>query len=367
MDTRNSASSMPAQPVFMRENVLTCPECPPEDGYEIIDDYSSGDWICTGCGLVLDRVIDDRSEWRTFANEDGSDGPDRSRTGDHAGEELVTFIGGNTKTSSLARAEKRGREANQSSMAIQRANARIDEFCQLHGLSTAVRDLACTMYKMTQEAHIFHGQVKQEAMLGPLIFMACQTLRQPRGFNEICRMTGQSKRSMNLELDRINSFLMKKEPRKTKKAKKAKKLSSASTSAKVEEGPSPLPDVTTDGPRPDTKAGRVKEPVARFVAGMNFKNPFVVETTAMRMAEKAEAINTPFDGRAPSSLAAAYICVASWLVGEPRKVKEVVQGCRIGEGTLKAILKSMVQMQDQLVDPSWKAVDVSLLKDFTTC
>ncbi|KAK7967039.1 uncharacterized protein PG986_001316 [Apiospora aurea] len=376
MDTHNPASSVPAQFSFMGENVLKCPECPPEAGDEIVDDFRTGDWICTGCGMVLDRVVDDGAEWRTFANEDGTDGPDRSRVGGHGGDEFATFIGGNPKTSSLARAEKRGREANKNSMAVQRGNARIDEFCEQHGLSTAIKDQAYHIYKLAQTEHQFRGRVKQEAMLGPIIFIACRTLKQPRTFNEVQAMTQQSKKVMYATVNKLVALLRKKEPQKAEKGSSTSASTSTSTStsastsasAAVEkEGPSPIPDTTTGGPRPDTKVGRIKEPLARFVASMNFRNAFVVETIAIRMAEKAEIISTPFDGRTPTLLAAAYICFASWLVGEPRTMKDIALGCKVGLGTLKTILKSFVQMQDQLVDKSWKAVDVSRVKDLMAC
>lgn len=60
----------------------------------IIEDYSNGDVVCATCGLVLGpRIIDTRSEWRTFANDDGG-GDDPSRVGaflllDAAGMSLV--------------------------------------------------------------------------------------------------------------------------------------------------------------------------------------------------------------------------------------------------------------------------------------
>lgn len=50
---------------------LTCPDCrvsPPH----IVEEFASGDLVCGDCGLVLgDRIIDTRSEWRTFANDEG--------------------------------------------------------------------------------------------------------------------------------------------------------------------------------------------------------------------------------------------------------------------------------------------------------
>jgi transcription initiation factor TFIIB len=50
---------------------LICPDCriePPS----IVEEFASGDLVCGDCGLVLgDRIIDTRSEWRTFANDEG--------------------------------------------------------------------------------------------------------------------------------------------------------------------------------------------------------------------------------------------------------------------------------------------------------
>ena len=55
----------------------------------IIEDFVAGDLICGNCGLVLgNRVIDTRSEWRTFANSDDSSG-DPSRVGAVADELLI--------------------------------------------------------------------------------------------------------------------------------------------------------------------------------------------------------------------------------------------------------------------------------------
>src|SRR5581483_341501 len=52
---------------------LICPDCktqPPN----IVEEFANGDLVCGDCGLVLgDRIIDTRSEWRTFANDEGDD------------------------------------------------------------------------------------------------------------------------------------------------------------------------------------------------------------------------------------------------------------------------------------------------------
>lgn len=79
-------------------NILLCPDCK-ENPPNLVEEFSSGDMVCSTCGLVVwyffstcvlpstdnaqvgDRIVDTRSEWRTFANDD-QNGDDPSRVGD---------------------------------------------------------------------------------------------------------------------------------------------------------------------------------------------------------------------------------------------------------------------------------------------
>lgn len=72
----------------------------------ISEEFSSGDLVCADCGLVLgDRIVDTRSEWRTFANDEGDD---PSRVGSAAnpllnGPQLDTVISQRDGGSGIAR------------------------------------------------------------------------------------------------------------------------------------------------------------------------------------------------------------------------------------------------------------------------
>ncbi|KAK7935463.1 hypothetical protein PG985_000958 [Apiospora marii] len=339
MQDPESSSWRSLRPIQVIDDVIVCPECPAEDGYEVIEEYKSGDWVCTGCGMALGQVIDQGQEWRTFANDAEGGNQDSSRVGGHAGEELATFIGGDNKRSSLARANKRSRDANYSRTSVQRGYARINDFCDLHGLSQQVKDQTTKLYELTQEENAFRGKAKQEALLGAIVFLACRQANQPRTFREVYAWTNQPKKVIASTFKEVESLLLKKAP-------------------KAAESP-----VKPEGPRPDTKLGRVKEPVARFVSRLDFIDAFRVESMAIELASRAEDINTPFDGRAPTSLAAAYICMASWLVGEPRKGAVVAKSCNVGGATMRTILKSFIELQDKLVDKSWKGIKTTCLED----
>ena len=66
-----------AAPVQVKEDewqedlnvALICPDCK-ENPPNLVEEFSAGDTICGSCGRVLaDRIIDTRSEWRTFSND----------------------------------------------------------------------------------------------------------------------------------------------------------------------------------------------------------------------------------------------------------------------------------------------------------
>lgn len=59
---------------------VMCPDCA-EDPPNVIEDWAEGNVVCASCGLVLEtHLVDQRSEWRTFAADDGK-GDDPSRVG----------------------------------------------------------------------------------------------------------------------------------------------------------------------------------------------------------------------------------------------------------------------------------------------
>ncbi|KAK8111505.1 putative transcription initiation factor IIB [Apiospora kogelbergensis] len=351
------------------ENVLKCPECPPEEGYEIIE--TNSDWVCSGCGIVMENVIDEGAEWRNFQDDGSGSNVDGSRvggglSGDGSFEPFATMISENNKSRALARAERRGKDADKR-LSAQRYYSRIDEFCDACNLSQAVKDQAFKFYKITQGKKVFSNKPKQNALLGSLVFLACRQINQERSFREVHAWTGESKKNFISTFKELEKFLRKMVEAQTAKypAKKREVKEGEVKEGEVKEGEVKEGDEKSgeeDGARAATKVERVQGPVARFVSTMGFRDSFLVEKTAIELAKKAEHFNTPFDGRAPSTLAAAYLCMASHLVGEPRKFREVAKGCGIGPVTVKATLGSMMEVKDRLVDKQWRGVDMSRLE-----
>ena len=135
-----------------RENLnmqLVCRDCkeyPPN----LVEEFSSGDMVCGSCGLVLgDRIVDTRSEWRTFSNDDQG-GDDPSRVGDGAnpllsGAQLqtgISFNGGNAgRNRDLQRAQNKANH-DKTTKSLLSAYKEIDAFCEVLSLPKIVTDTA---------------------------------------------------------------------------------------------------------------------------------------------------------------------------------------------------------------------------------
>jgi transcription initiation factor TFIIB len=125
--------------------------------------------VCGSCGLVLgDRIVDTRSEWRTFSNDDqGNDDP--SRVGDGAnpllnGSQLQTTIAfgdGNPRSRDLLRAQGKS-SVDKATKGLLAAYKEIGAHCDAVSIPKNVSDTAKHLYKLVDDAKAFKGK-SQEA------------------------------------------------------------------------------------------------------------------------------------------------------------------------------------------------------------
>ena len=185
-----------------RENLnmhLICPDCK-ESPPNLVEEFSSGDMVCGSCGLVLgDRIVDTRSEWRTFSNDDQG-GDDPSRVGDAAnpllnGAQLqtsISFGGGSAgRNKDLQRAQNNATH-DKTTKALLAAYKEIDSFCESLGIPKSVADSAKGQFKEVYEAGAFRGK-SQETIIAGVIFISCRQHKVPRTFREIFALTKVTK------------------------------------------------------------------------------------------------------------------------------------------------------------------------------
>lgn len=150
--------------------VLTCPECkvyPPK----IVERFSEGDVVCALCGLVLsDKLVDTRSEWRTFSNDDHN-GDDPSRVGEASnplldGNNLSTRIGkGETTDMRFTKELNKAQGKNvmdKKDNEVQAAFAKITMLCDAAELPKIVKDCAKEAYKLCHDEKNFEGEINGE-------------------------------------------------------------------------------------------------------------------------------------------------------------------------------------------------------------
>ncbi|GAA5934825.1 transcription factor SUA7 [Sporobolomyces koalae] len=182
---------------------LTCPDC--KDDTELLEEYSSGDLVCGNCGLVLgDKVVDTRSEWRSFAD---SEGDDPSRVGGpqdpllDPSEQLTTVISFKDNNTGVARALQMAASRvtrdsqNVSNRDLPGAYAQISTMCETISLPKSIIDTTKMLFKRCDEEKLLRGK-KQEAVIGACIFVACKQGRVGRTFKELMTLTGVDKKQI---------------------------------------------------------------------------------------------------------------------------------------------------------------------------
>lgn len=186
-----------------------CKEFPPK----LVEEFSSGDTVCGSCGLVLgDRIVDTRSEWRTFSNDDqGNDDP--SRVGDGAnpllnGSQLQTSIsfgdGSSSRTRDLHRAQNKSTH-DKSTKGLLAAYKEIGALCDAMSIPKNVSDTAKHIFKMVNDAGAFRGK-SQDTIIAGSIFIACRQCKVPRTFREICALTKVSKAEIGRIFKALEKF-----------------------------------------------------------------------------------------------------------------------------------------------------------------
>ncbi|KAF9307238.1 transcription initiation factor IIB [Mortierella antarctica] len=307
-------ATMSASPQrFVDLNVqLMCPDCkvvPPN----ISEEFSSGDLVCADCGLVLgDRIVDTRSEWRTFANDEGDD---PSRVGSAAnpllnGPQLDTVISQRDGGSGIAR------ELNRTHGRVTAVKGERN-LLQAYKDISAMSDIAKQLFKRVEDEKLLRGK-PNESIIAACIFIACRQYGVPRTFKEICTLTQVPKK----EIGRC-----------------FKALNEAFQETKVQ-------TMTSE------------DLMARFCSNLNL--PMEVQKSAVDLTKRAKDIGN-LAGKSPVSIAAACIYMASHLFDKARSTRDISVVCGVSEVTIKNAYKHLYGERNKLIDDRITAKHIEAL------
>ena len=185
-----------------------CKENPPN----LVEEFASGDMVCGSCGTVLgDRIVDTRSEWRTFSNDDQNN-DDPSRVGDGAnplldGSQLSTAIAygdGGGRARDLHRAQNKATH-DKTTKTLLAAYKEIGALCDGWHITKNVSDTAKHLFKMVNDGAAFKGK-QQEVVIAGCIFIACRQCGVPRTFREVFALTNVSKKEIGRIFKSLERF-----------------------------------------------------------------------------------------------------------------------------------------------------------------
>ncbi|KAI1776675.1 cyclin-like protein [Hypoxylon cercidicola] len=313
---------------------LICPDCneyPPN----LIEEFSSGDMVCGSCGLVLgDRIVDTRSEWRTFANDDQG-GDDPSRVGDAGnpllnGAQLQTSIGygEGMRSRELHRAQNRLLN-DKGEKHIRSIFSEIETLCNSINLPAVTINSAQHIYKMTDDAKLFKGK-PQEAVIAGCIFIACRQTKESRTFKEVYSLTKVSKKEIGRTFKVLEKFLQTKRD------------------APPSIGRNEVMNFE------NTSTTGAADLCQRFCQShkLHFRNPVFMENIAKVIAQKSSSLKD-LAGRSPLSIAAASIYMASHLFNEGRTSKDIAEVAGVSDGTIKTAYRLMYPSREELIEREW--------------
>jgi transcription initiation factor TFIIB len=301
----------PSRPLLDLNVRIGCSDCndpqPP-----IVEDFAAGDLICGNCGLVLgDRIIDTRSEWRTFSNDEGGDDP--SRVGAAAdpllgGNQLDTVIsrrdGGSGSARDLSKIQAKSVSLTKGDRNVLKAFKEISSMCDHIGLPKIIADISKQIYKRVEDEKLVRGK-SNEVVMAACIFIACRQENVPRTFKEICALTRVPKK----EIGRCFKLLCR--------------------------------ELETD-----VKGMSGKDLIVRFCSNLGVG--MEVEKAASELALSSRDISG-LAGKSPVSVAAACIYLVCNLHGVPRSAKEISEIAGVSEITIKGAYKFLYLQRHLLV------------------
>ncbi|TFK25881.1 transcription initiation factor IIB [Coprinopsis marcescibilis] len=291
---------------------LICPECL-KAVPNIMEEFSSGDLVCGDCGLVLgDRIVDTRSEWRTFANDsDGGDDPSRVGEASEGTAQLETFISfkdGKTGLSNQLQLAARS-QTTRSKRSIETANRKIDNWCQVLDLPKAIVDTAKVVYQSADKGKLLRTKPLEPVVVA-CIFIACRQGNATRSFKDICRVT------------RVQKKLL---------AKCYKVLEKALTNG-------------------DQRGSRPEDLLGMYCNHLNM--PPYVQGYCKDVIELARerGLGT---SRSPLTVVGATIYFVGMLFGQPRTLAEIREVAGASEPTIRGVYKLYYAQREALVKKQW--------------
>ncbi len=302
-------------------NAIEIQKCCPECESSLVDDIQNGERICSGCGVVVEEQMADSGPEATSSNLE-----DKMKLARATGQTtysqhdlgITTEISISTKDFSgksinsemanqmnnLRKWQQRVRVSSPRERRLSNVLSKIGETCKALGLSKNVLETSSMIYRNLDGKVDVKGK-SVASITAATIFMACKQCDVVRSLDEIC----------------AGICTVKDLKAKTKLAAKYYRT------MVMELGASSTPVVTMD---------KYISKIANLT-----KTDVRVERLALEISEKTKDRNLA-DGKAPNGIAAAYLYVASVLLGQNVLQRDVSSVAGVTEVTIRNRCKEIL-------------------------
>jgi len=276
---------------------MKCPNC---YSGSFLEDHRKGETLCKECGTVVeDNAVDTTAEWTNSEDE-----PNKARAGaptslSRADMGIRTVIGSKADMlklsgSSLRRYKKLQREDLRSATKTERnlkyAFDDLKRFTSILKLPAAVEEESARLYRKALDKNLIRGRTVESVMAG-CIYLACKNFGVPKGFKEVCHLTGVDQKDFGKAFKHV-----------------ARRLG-------IKFGPTSAIDY-----------------IPRFGAVLKLTSE--TQSKAVEVLKKAEKLNLD-NGKGPLGLAAAAIYIASQITGQHITQKMVADTTAVTEVTIR--------------------------------
>jgi len=302
-------------------NTIEIEKCCPECESTLVDDVQNGERICSGCGVVVaEQMADYGPEARsssleekmklaratgqtTYSQHDLGIATEISMsTKDYSGKSINSNVA--NQMNNLRKWQQRIRVSSPRERRLSNVLAKIGDTCKVLNLSKNVLETSSMVYRSLDGKMDVKGK-SVASITAATIFMACKQCDVVRSLNEIC----------------AGICTVKDLKAKTKLAAKYYRT------MVMELGASSTPVVTMD--RYISKIANLSKTDVR------------VERLALEIFEKTRNKNLA-DGKAPNGIAAAYLYVASILLGQNVLQRDVSSVAGVTEVTIRNRCKEIL-------------------------
>jgi transcription initiation factor TFIIB len=194
----------------MEREYILCPSCGSEKNF---NDTTTGDLLCSNCGMVLvQHMIDPGAEWRAFNNDEKEK---KSRVGspltitmhDRGLSTEICNRGVDAHGKPLSPSARDRAKRNRKWHSHMRANSSMDRnlsrafhelerICSQLNLSRSIKDRAAQLYRDSIKENLIRGR-SIESMVAACLYTACRCRSQPILYEDIITVSRVNKKDLH--------------------------------------------------------------------------------------------------------------------------------------------------------------------------